>query len=264
MASRQTDCYNPGRAWPARESTGQPDNNIPSYHDIEPMQANAIQPEELRRNPLFSALDDAQLERLLQTARCIQLTEGQLLFTRQQEARHFFMLRSGTVRLFLSAPDGSEKVLHLVSPYETFAEAIMFMDDRRYPVNASALSASELIAFSNTAFQDILRESVDTCFRLMADLSTWLKKQVNEIDALTLQNATLRFTNYLVRMVPPGMSSNVEIKLAAPKHVIASRLSIQPESFSRILRTMQQADLIAVEGNTIRIRDIEALTVHSN
>ena len=264
MARRQTDCYNPGRDWPGRGRTGKPDNNIPLFNDIESMHANDIQPEELRRNPLLSALDDAQLERLLQTARIVQLNEGQHLFERQQEARHFFMLRSGTVRLYLSAPDGSEKVLHLVSPYETFAEAIMFMDDKRYPVNASALSASELIAFSNTTFQEILRESIDTCFRLMADLSTWLKKQINEIDALTLQNATLRFTNYLIRMAPPGMSSNVEIRLAAPKHVIASRLSIQPESFSRILRTMQQAELITVEGNTIRIRDIEALTVNSS
>ena len=35
-----------------------------------------------------------------------------------------------------------------------------------------------------------------------------------------------------------------EIELAAPKHVIASRLSIQPESFSRILRNMQKDGLI--------------------
>jgi CRP-like cAMP-binding protein len=98
----------------------------------------------------------------------------------------------------------------------------------------------------------------------MADMSTWLKKQINEIDALTLQNATLRFTNYLIHIAPPGKSADVEIKLAAPKHVIASRLSIQPESFSRILRTMQQADLISVKGNTIHIRDMDALSVHNS
>jgi CRP-like cAMP-binding protein len=227
-------------------------------------QASTIQVEELRRHPLFSGLDDEQLDRLLQTARLIRLSEGEHLFERQQEARHFFMLRSGSIRLYLSAPDGSEKVIHLVSPYQTFAEAIMFMDDQRYPVNASALAPSEVISFSNATFLGILRESTDTCFRLMADMSTWLKKQINEIDALTLQNATLRFTNYLIHIAPPGKSADVEIKLAAPKHVIASRLSIQPESFSRILRTMQQADLISVKGNTIHIRDMDALSVHNS
>jgi CRP-like cAMP-binding protein len=264
MASPQTGCYNPGGTRPLRERAARAVNDMPVSAATEPMQANAIHTEELRRHPLFSGLDDRQLERLLQTARLIRLSEGEHLFDRQQEARHFFMLRSGSVRLYLSAPDGSEKVIHLVYPYQTFAEAIMFMDDQRYPVNASALSPSEVMAFSNTTFLGILRESTETCFHLMADMSTWLKKQINEIDALTLQNATLRFTNYLIHMAPPGTSTDVEIELAAPKHVIASRLSIQPESFSRILRSMQQAGLISVRGNTIHIGDLEALTVDNS
>jgi CRP-like cAMP-binding protein len=41
--------------------------------------------------------------------------------------------------------------------------------------------------------------------------------------------------------------------------VIASRLSIQPESFSRILRNMQKSGLIKVEGSTIHIANVEAL-----
>jgi len=218
-----------------------------------------ILPDELRRHHLFAGLNDEQMTRLLQTAHVVHLDEGQLLFASQQEAKHFYMVRDGTIRLYLSAPDGSEKVVHLISAGETFAEAITFMDGQRYPVNASALCVSEIIAFSNTTFREILRESTDTCFRLMADMSTWLKKQIKDIDALTLQNATLRFTNYLLHHIPPGQLKDVSIELAAPKHVIASRLSIQPESFSRILRNMQKNGLITVEGSTIRIADVTAL-----
>ena len=214
---------------------------------------------ELRRHHLFAALSDEQLERLLQTTHVLQLDEGQLLFACRQEARHFYMVRSGSIRLYLSSPDGTEKVVHLVNPGETFAEAITFMDGQRYPLNASALGKTEVIAFSNATFREILRESTDTCFRLMADMSTWLKKQIQDIDALTLQNATLRFSNFLLHQVPPGELHDVRIELAAPKHVIASRLSIQPESFSRILRNMQKSGLIKVEGSSIHIANVEAL-----
>jgi CRP-like cAMP-binding protein len=223
------------------------------------MQKSIVTPEELRRHHLFAGLNDEQIGRLLQTTHVMHLDEGQLLFASMQEARHFYLVRSGSVRLYLSAPDGSEKVLHLVSPGETFAEAITFMDGQRYPVNASALSKSEIIAISNVTFREILRDSTDTCFRLMADMSTWLKKQIQDIDALTLQNATLRFTNFLLHQVPPGELHDVQIELSAPKHVIASRLSIQPESFSRILRNMQKSGLISVEGSSIRITNVEAL-----
>lgn len=223
------------------------------------MQSNPELMQELRRHPLFAGLDDGQISRLLQNTHTQELDDGQLLFTSQQPARHFFLVRAGSIRLFLSTPDGAEKVLHLVAPGETFAEAITFMEGQRYPVNASALGRTEVLAISNNTFRNILRESTDTCFRLMADLSTWLKRQLNDINALTLQNASLRFTNYLLQQAPPGRQFDVSIELAAPKHVIASRLSIQPESLSRILRNLQNAGLVRVEGNIIRIPDIHQL-----
>jgi len=236
-----------------------PGANSPEIQYAARMQKTHIRPEELRRHHLFAGLNDAQMERLLQTAHIMHLEEGQLLFASQQEAKHFYMVHSGSIRLYLSSPDGSEKVVHLVDPGETFAEAITFMDGQRYPLNASALSKSEVIAFSNATFREILRESTETCFRLMADMSTWLKKQIQDINALTLQNATLRFTNYLLHQVPPGQLLDVSIELSAPKHVIASRLSIQPESFSRILRNMQKNGLITVEGSTIHIANVDTL-----
>ena len=223
------------------------------------MSENKILPGELRRHHLFGGLDDAQLALLLESARIIHLDEGQHLFHCQQQASQFFMVRSGTIRLYLSAPDGAEKVLHLVTAGETFAEAITFMEGQVYPVNASALDAVEVLAFSNQTFRAILRSSTDTCFRLMADMSTWLKRQLADIDALTLQNATLRFTNYLLHQVPAGTENEVTVKLGAPKHVIASRLSIQPESFSRILRNLQREGHISAEGNLIHIKDINTL-----
>jgi CRP/FNR family transcriptional regulator, dissimilatory nitrate respiration regulator len=223
------------------------------------MNASKILPGELRRHHLFGGLNDEQLALLLETANLIHLDDGQQLFHSQQQARQFFMVRSGTIRLYLSAPDGSEKVIHLVTAGETFAEAITFMEGQVYPINASALDACELLAFSNNTFRAILRDSTETCFRLMADMSTWLKRQLTDIDALTLQNATLRFTNYLLHQVPAGTKQEVTIKLGAPKHVIASRLSIQPESFSRILRNLQREGHIVADGNLIHIKDINTL-----
>ena len=69
----------------------------------------------------------------------------------------------------------------------------------------------------------------------------------------------MRFTNFLVRQIPPGQLHDARIELAAPKHVIASRLSIQPESFSRILRNLQREGHITVEDNLIHIKNISAL-----
>ncbi len=217
----------------------------------------------LRRLHIFAGLDDSQLARVIQSAHLVNLQENQHLFEAGQEAKYFFLVRKGRMKLYLTSADGMEKVIHLVGPGESFAEAIMFMDSAIYPIHASALSDTELIAFPNKVFREILRESIDTCFRLMADMSAWLKKQLNEIDALTLQNATLRFSNYLLQQIPAKQTGSATVTLEAAKHVIASRLSIQPESFSRILRNLQREGLIEANGSEILIKDVKELREQS-
>jgi len=218
--------------------------------------------EELRRNPLFAGLDNDQLARVKDTMRSIELKEGECLFNHGQHATRFFLVRSGQIKLYRLSPDGTEKVIDIVQPMQTFAEAVMFMESRSYPVNAEALAASELIAFDSKTFLDILRESVDTCFRVMADMSMRLRMRLGEIDGLTLQNATLRLSSYLARQLPEGSQPPVQIQLSAPKNVIASRLSVQPETLSRILNNLAKAGLISVDGRTIHVLNVDALRTY--
>ena len=223
------------------------------------MKTTPIHSEELRSHHIFAGLNEEQLAKVIASAHIIELAENEHLLEAGQQAKDFFLVRSGRVKLYLTSADGAEKVIHFVNAGETFAEAIMFMDSAIYPINASAINKSEILAFPNKAFREILHDSVDTCFRLMADMSTWLKKQLNEIDALTLQNATLRFSNYLLQQIPADQSKTATITLEAAKNVIASRLSIEQESLSRIMRNMQREGLIETHGNEIVIKDVATL-----
>lgn len=215
--------------------------------------------EDLRRHPLFAGLNDSQLQRVRRNMRVLRLKEGEHLFEYGQHAERFFMVRSGQIKLYRLSPEGAEKVIEIIQPGQTFAEAVMFMEAQNYPVNAEALTRSEVIAIDNRTFLGILRESVDTCFLVMADMSMRLRLRLSEIDELTLQNATLRLVHYLVRQLPEDVSAPTEIRLPAPKNVIASRLSIQPETLSRILHNLSNKGLISVAGRTIQVHDIDGL-----
>jgi CRP-like cAMP-binding protein len=82
---------------------------------------------------------------------------------------------------------------------------------------------------------------------------------VNQIESLTLQNATYRLVAYLLEEIPRDVRTSPEVQLTTPKGVIASRLAIQPETLSRILAKLRQGGLIEVHGNHITIRDVQAL-----
>lgn len=216
-------------------------------------------PHWLRRIYLFSALDDEQLRTVMASMQEISLDEGRILFEHGQPAEKFFMVIEGQIKLYRLSEDGDEKVIEIVRPGQTFAEAVMFMSGKVYPVNADALVKSRLLAFSNAVFKDLLRGSVDTCFRLMADMSQRLHQRLNEIDSLTLHNATYRLVTYLLSELPEDVLASTEIVLTTPKHIIASQLSIKPETFSRILTRLARDGLIVVRGNSIVLADLERL-----
>lgn len=216
-------------------------------------------PNELSRNHLFSGMTKAQLAKVIKTISVIQLDEGELLFRRNDVANNFYLVRSGILKLYRLSVDGTEKVVDVVGPQQTFAEAVMFMKRQAYPVSAEALTESEVIAFDNVTFIEILHENVDTCFQVMADMSMRLRSRLNDIEALSLQNATLRFVSYLLQELPEDSKDPSDIKLVLPKSVVASRLSVQPESLSRIFHNLTKIGLITVEGSVIHVKDPQGL-----
>ena len=209
----------------------------------------------LQRVHLFSSLDDQQLARVKQSMRLIKLQSGERLFDFGQPADRFFLVVSGQIKLFRVSMEGNEKVIEIAGPGQLFAEAVMFMDRRHYPVSTAAVDAAEVLSFDNQAFIDLLRDSTDLCLTLLGELSMRLHARVNEIEQLTLQNATFRVVHYLADLLPESTTEDAVIDLSAPKNVIASRVSIKPETLSRILHSLVCDGIIEISGKTIQVHD---------
>jgi CRP-like cAMP-binding protein len=95
---------------------------------------------------------------------------------------------------------------------------------------------------------------------MLAGLSRKLHGLVRDVEAYTLRSGTERVVGYLLADVPDGAGGEpVVVNLSAGKSVIASRLNMTPEHFSRILHDLAAAGTIEVEGRTIRIPSVERL-----
>lgn len=215
----------------------------------------------LARHYLFSSLTPDQLGLLAEQTRAVRLESEQILFHHGDQAERFFLVGEGLVKLFRVTPDGQEKVMELMGPDRSFGEAIMFMERQRYPVSAQALKASLLYSIPNQAYLQLLRSSPEACFRMLADLSQRLHGRLAEIENLSLQNAAHRVARYLLRRLPADAADGSVLQLEAPKQVIASRLGMTPETFSRVLSTLSRQGAIEVDGRTLRILRIDALEV---
>lgn len=215
---------------------------------------------ELRGHPVLGALSDELLARVLAGTRVVRLRQGESLFRQGEPADRFYLVRSGHIKLYRIAPDGNEKIIHLAGPGESFAEAVMFMRGRSYPVHTAAVEPSELLGVPTEPVRETLVASTDACFGMLAQLSMRLRERVAEIESLSLQNGVLRLASFLLREAPrPGTDGTEVIRLNLSKKVLASRLSLQPETLSRLLRRLEESGLIRVDGPEITVLDRAAL-----
>ena len=210
----------------------------------------------LKQSHLFSSLTDIQMDRVYKHSELIRLDDSQLLFDQGQEVKYFYLVLSGRFKLFRVSPDGLEKIIEIVPAGEVFAEALMFMDQPFYPVSSAALSATEVVGIDAKDFKAMLWDSVDTCLLLLGDMSFRLRKLVHEIDTLTLHSGSCRVASYLLQQAPQDMNS---FDLDTAKNVIAARLSIKPETFSRIIKNLKNQGILSIDGSRVTIHDIKAL-----
>lgn len=206
----------------------------------------------LKQGPLLAALTDAQLDRVARRAHRIHLKAGESLFEQGDAADRFYLVVSGQIKLYRLSPNGDEKVVEIVTPGCTFAEALMFLHRPCYPVGAEALTAADLISIDARDFTEMLRESTETCFLLLGDLSQRLRGLLREIDELSLHSATCRIAGYLLEASP---EESEEFELPVAKQVLASRLSVKPETFSRIIKNLNESGVVTIKHSRVQIHD---------
>lgn len=213
----------------------------------------------LREHFLFALLNEAQFAHLQATTLPLTLNAEQLLFRAEEQARHFFLLQTGQIQLFRLSPAGEEKVIEIIYPGQTFAEAVMFLNAKIYPVSSKAVLDSVLWRIDMAVFREILLESNELCLRLLGSMSRRLHSAIQDIDQLSLQNANMRVVQLLLQSAPDPWAINYQVEWETPKQVLASRLSVRPETFSRILQQLSRKGLIAVQGKIVEVLNAKLL-----
>ena len=139
----------------------------------------------------------------------------------------------------------------------------MFLD-KPYPLSAHVLADSLLLHISKTVVYEEIARDPAFCRKMLAGLSMRLHGLVQDVESYSLHSSAQRVIGYLLQneTADPVAGKAIHVHLAASKNVIASRLNITPETFSRILHDLSAADLIQVEGKDITILDIEKLRNH--
>ena len=214
--------------------------------------------------PLFQEMSPAELDRL--AAGCVLrcFGRGEDIFRVGQSCEEFHVVVTGQVKLYALSPAGQEKVIELIAPGHSFAEALMFTG-KPYIVNAQSLCDSRILTVRKHAVIDEVTHDPRFALRMLAGISRRLHGLIRDVESAALHSGMQRVIGYLLRDVAVEGIEHREVRtvsLPVSKATIASLLSLTPEYFSRVLRELEDAGLIFVDKRDIQIMDVKGLATY--
>lgn len=209
----------------------------------------------LRRVPIFSGLNDAQLEFLVTRTVERKVGSDELLFSEGDPCEGLYVVQTGNVRIFKSAASGREQVLAIEGSGSSIAELPVF-DGGNYPASAQAIRESTVLFVSKQAFQSLCLQHPEVALKVLKVVGARLRRLVRIIEELSFTTVRHRLIALLLRLAKTeGKRSalGIAFTLNANNQEIAAQLGTVRELVSRNLSRLQSEGLITMDGRSISI-----------
>ena len=219
--------------------------------DITPL-LNSI----LANTSLFKMLDRSELAQVAAGTSPMRMSAHCCVINQGDPAEGAYWVVYGQVNVGVYSKQGGEKTLAILGPGKCFGLGEMMVDQPHLAFVRS--TADTLLLFTS---RDVIMQAAQDNFGFSRELMSCMGRQfyslMRDIEAYSL-TARQRLAGYLLRQ--SGLQSSDVIDLVANKVLIASRLSLAPETLSRLFREFADEGLIQITARRIRILDSGALS----
>lgn len=223
------------------------------------MQQNRVRAS-IRRFPLFSQLEDEQLDFLCEGAHMSEASRGEILCDSRTGPAGFYGVVEGKLKLALLSRCGREHVFDILLPGMSFGEYTI-RGCVPCPLYAEALIKSEVLCLNKEQILAAMQRWQRLSLCMVDSLTDHLHRLLHNLETCCLQSATQRVAHYLLCQVQTGSSliTAGTVTLPACKAIVACSLDLTPETFSRELHQFEKDGLLAVDRRSIQIFDIPEL-----
>lgn len=214
----------------------------------------------LGRIHLFENLPGEEIRQLAKASKTLFLDKHGTLFRTGDACPGLHVVMDGQVKVLFSSTQGTEKVVDILQAGQSFGATELLLDEP-YRACAQALEDSLVLQIAKPALLDLIARHASFAHKLLNDMSRCLHDLMLDLEGYTLHTGATRVLNFLLReaAAQEPCSESAVVTLSAPKGVIASRLNLSPEHFSRILHELSEQGLFAIQGRDIHIDSVSRL-----
>ena len=212
---------------------------------------------ELNGINIFSDLSEKECQSLQSICKPRSYLKNSMIILEEEYGDLVFVVRSGTIKITRVNDEGKEVILALLGPGEMFGE-LAVLDGEARSANALAQENCELLAINKEDFLDILKNHSSVSYNVMCELAKRLRKSDQQIEALSLSDAEHRIGVSLLNLAEDmGVirKGKVTIQNLPFQQDIANMAGTSRETVSRVLKILENKNMIFKEGHTLVIPD---------
>lgn len=218
-----------------------------------------MDPSLLRTFPLFSSLNDRELETVSQAMVLRHFRKNSLIIFEDDIGNSLFVIKSGRVKISRISPEGSEAILAILGQGDFFGE-LSVIDGLGRSATVTSIDDVELLMLRRQDFLDLMEKIPKIAIALLKELASRIRKSDSHIRSLTLLDAKGRVANTLIRLVDDIgriKDGKVVIEDLPLQRDLASLSGTSRETISRVLSRFEDEGHIRIEHNTLIFTNFE-------
>lgn len=194
-------------------------------------------------------------------ARLVRVRRGGELFAQGDPAEHFYIVRSGRVRMVVLNDRGREFTQGFFGPGESFGEPPFFTTGR-YPASAEAVEESTVWRCPRPGFLALLREHPDTHLAVTTALSRRLIYKSMMLGEIAVEEAEHRLATLIHYFLRAQGTTGAEWKVPFTRQQLADMTGLRVETVIRTIKAMESRGALSIVRGRIVWKDAAAAAVY--
>jgi CRP-like cAMP-binding protein len=218
---------------------------------------------DLRGASLMAPFTDEQLEQLTAHSFVVTLSRGELLFEEGTSSAHFYIVRSGRIRIARRSSEGTELGLSVVEAGGTIGD-LSVMDGLARSATAESIDEAEVIAVPADRIRGLLQSSPEALMSVVEELASIVRRLTGTQSDLVFLDLPRRLAKLLLTYIPEwrAEANEVTVELPMSQAGIAAQLGVARQSLNTALRTLTRDGRITVDGRRVSLTDVAALRAY--
>lgn len=205
----------------------------------------------LRNVPLFSGLDESELQRLSQVAVRRRAGRNEQVVRAGEDAESLIVLLTGRAKVTNFDEEGREIILAWLGPGEFFGE-MGLIDGSPRSASVVAVEPCELLTIGKTEFQRCMQENFQVAQKLMQILVRRLREADRNIESLALLDVYGRVARLLLDLSEEEGGKRL-VRQKISKQDMARMIGASREMVSKVMRDLEVGGYIISSGDIITI-----------